>query len=119
MSVSAYELAYVAAQAADDKQADNIVLLDLTEVSDLCEYMLICSADNPNKVKSIVDEIEEKIRFNCSEKPLGTEGKLDNTWILLDYGSVIVNVFDEEERDIYRLENLWGDARRVELNFED
>ncbi len=119
MSVSAYELAQVAAVAADDKQADDIVLLDLTEVSDLCEYMLICSADNPNKVKSIVDEVEEKVRMNCSEKPFGIEGKTDNTWILLDYGSVIVNVFDEEERGVYRLESLWGDAKRVELNFEN
>ncbi len=119
MSVTAYELAQVAAVAADDKQADDIVLLDLTEVTDLCEYMLICSADNPNKVKSIVDEIEEKVRTNCSEKPFGTEGKTDNTWILLDFGSVIVNVFDEEERGIYRLESLWGDAKRIELNFEN
>ena len=118
MGVTPLELAKIAAIAADDKQAENICVLHVSEISDICDYMLICNADNPHKIKSIVDEIEEKVRVNTGEKPLSTEGHGDNAWVLLDYGCVTVHVFSEEARDFYRLEKLWGDAPSVELNLE-
>lgn len=118
MGVTPLELAKIAAIAADDKQAEDICVLNVGEISDVCDYLVICSADNPHKVKSIVDEIEEKVRVNASEKPLNIEGRTQGDWTLLDYGCVLVNVFSEESRDYYRLENLWGDAPFVELGLE-
>lgn len=116
MSVTPLELAKVAALAADSKKADDVVLLDLTEKTDVCDYFLICSADNPRKVDAIVDEVREKVSANCGLSPLSCEGREGLSWVLVDYGSVVVHVFRQEARDFYRLETLWGDAPRVPLD---
>ena len=116
MSVTPLELAKVAALAADSKKADDVVLLDLTEKTDVCDYFLICSADNPRKVDAIVDEVREKVGANCGLSPLSCEGREGLSWVLVDYGSVVVHVFRQEARDFYRLETLWGDAPRVPLD---
>ena len=118
MSVTPLELAKVAAVAADDKKATDICLIDVTETSDVCDYFLICSGDNPHLVGAIVNEIEDKVRVNCSEKPLSIEGQGDKRWVLMDYGVLVVNVFNQEDRGYYRLENLWGDSPRVKLDLE-
>ncbi|MBM6675169.1 ribosome silencing factor [Olsenella uli] len=116
MSVTPLELAKVAALAADSKKADDVVLLDLTEKTDVCDYFLICSADNPRKVDAIVDEVREKVSANCGLSPISSEGREGLSWVLVDYGSVVVHVFRQEARDFYRLETLWGDAPRVPLD---
>lgn len=118
MSVTSLELAKVAAIAADDKKATDIVLLDLTSMSDVCDYFLICSGTNARLVDAIVDEIREKVSKNCGISPLSTEGRAGMRWILLDYGQVVIHVFLPEVRDYYRLERLWGDAPRVDLDLE-
>lgn len=118
MAVTPLELAKVAAIAADDKKATDIVLIDLVGVSDVCDYFLICTAANNRLSDAIVEEIEEKVRVNCATKPLSVEGKARSQWILMDFGSVVVHVFSPELRDFYRLERLWGDAPRVELALE-
>lgn len=118
MSVTPLQLARIAAEAADAKKATDICLIDLTGRSDVCDYFLICSASNSRLSDAVVDEIEEKVRVNCGEKPLSIEGREDSTWVLLDFGSVVVHVFLPETRDYYRLERLWGDAPRVELGLE-
>lgn len=117
MSVTPLELAKVAAAAADDKKATDIVLLDLTELSDVCDYFLIASTMNAHQSDSVIDEIEKKVRLNCAEDPLSIEGRDGKHWILMDYGAVVIHVFDQPTRDFYRLERLWGDAPRVELDF--
>lgn len=118
MSVTPLELAKVAAIAADDKKATDIVLLDLTSMSDVCDYFLICSGSNARLVDSIVDEIREKVGKNCGVKPFSTEGRANMRWIVMDYGQVVVHVFLPDVRDYYRLERLWGDAPRVDLDLE-
>ena len=118
MSVTPLEIARVAATAADARKATDICVLDLTEASDVCDYFVICSGSNSRLVDSVIDEVEEKVRVNCGESPISIEGRDEGTWVLMDYGPVVVHVFMPEQRDYYRLERLWGDTPRVELDLE-
>lgn len=118
MTVTPLELAKVAALAADSKKAADIALLDLSPMTDVCDYFLICTGENTRQVDAIVDEVRAKVSANCGVSPLSCEGREGLSWVLLDYGSVVVHVFKPETRDFYRLERLWGDAPRVELNLE-
>ena len=115
MTVTPSELARIAVMAADEKKGSDIVALDLTGLSDVCDYFVICSADNARMLSSIVEEIEERIKKNVGLDPLSHEGRAGATWVLLDYGSVVIHAFLPESRDYYRLERLWGDAPRVEF----
>lgn len=118
MAATPFEIAKIAAQAADDKRASDIVLLDLTCLSDVCDYFLICTATNSPMMDAVMDEITEKVQRNTGIKPFSVEGRAGSKWVLLDYGSVVVHVFRPETRDFYRLEKLWGEAPRVDLGLE-
>lgn len=118
MAVTPLELAKIAATAADDKKATDILALDLTDKSDVCDYFVICTVSNNPMMDAVVEEIEERVRLNCQEKPLSVEGRANATWVLVDYGAVVIHVFREESRDFYRLERLWGDAPHVQLDLE-
>ena len=118
MPVTSLELAKVAAVAADDKKATDIVLIDLTQVSDVCDYFLICTASNKPQLDAVIESIEEKVKANCGEKPMAIEGRAGSNWVLIDYGVVVAHVFKPEVRDFYRLERLWGEAPRVRLGLE-
>ena len=118
MAATPLELAKIAAAAADDKKATDILMLDLTDKSDVCDYFLICTVANNPMMNAVVEAVEEKVRLNCGEKPLSIEGRAGSTWVLVDYGPVVVHVFREESRDFYRLERLWGDAPHVHLDLE-
>lgn len=118
MAVTPLELAKVAAIAADDKKATDIVLIDLTEATDVCDFFLICTAANRPQLDAVVEAVEEKVRTNCGEKPMAVEGRAGSNWVLIDYGSVVVHVFKPEVRDFYRLDRLWGEAPRVPLDLD-
>ena len=118
MTVTSLELAKVAAIAADSKKASDLILLDLSSKTDVCDYFLICTGENSRQVDAIVDEVRAKVSANCGVSPLSCEGREGLSWVLLDYGSVVVHVLKPETRDFYRLERLWGDAPRVELSLE-
>ena len=118
MAVTPLELAKIAATAADDKKATDILLLDLTDKSDVCDYFLICTVANNPMMDAVVEEVREKVRINCGEKPISVEGRAGSTWVLVDYGAVVLHVFREESREFYRLERLWGDAPHVALDLE-
>ncbi|MBQ6410921.1 MAG: ribosome silencing factor [Atopobiaceae bacterium] len=115
MGVTPLELARVAAMAADGKKAEDICLIDLTGATDVCDYFLICTGQNKRLVDSVIDEVEERVRINCEEKPLSIEGRAEGNWVLMDYGTVVIHVFTPETREFFRLEKLWGDAPRVDL----
>lgn len=118
MAVAPIELARIAALAADEKKATDIVVLDLTGLSDVCDFFVICSAANARMLDSVVDEVEERIKKNTGLGPLSHEGRAGASWVLLDYGSVVVHAFLPETRDYYRLERLWGDAPQVDMGLE-
>lgn len=114
--VSAEAVARAAAQAAYDKKAEDIAVMDLTALSDVCDYFVIATATNARQVDTVVDEIEEQVAAHCAgEHPFSIEGRAERTWVLMDFGSVVVHVFTPEARDYYRLEKLWGDAPALEL----
>ncbi len=92
------------------KEGEDVQVLHLTELSDVCDYFVIATGTNNRQVDSIVDEIEEKVAEACGEHPFSIEGREQKTWMLMDYGSVVVHVFTPEAREFYRLEKLWGDA---------
>lgn len=110
LGIDAKEVARVAALAADDKIAEDVRIIDLTELSDVCDYFVIATGLNNRQTDAIVDEVEEKVADACHEHPFSIEGREERTWILMDYGSVVVHVFTPEAREHYRLEKLWGDA---------
>lgn len=116
--IEAAEVARIAAVAANDKKADDVVVLDLTELSDVCDFFVIATGSNRRLVDSVIDEVEERVAKNCGEHPFSIEGRDEGSWVLMDYGSVVVHVFTPEAREYYRLEKLWGDAPQMELQLD-
>lgn len=113
--VAAEDVARAAAQAAYDKKGEDIAVIDLTELSDVCDYFVIVTGSNNRLADTIVDEVEEQVAKKYGEHPFSIEGREERAWILMDYGSVIVHVFTPEAREYYRLEKLWGDAPVLDL----
>jgi ribosome-associated protein len=105
----ALELVHAAARAASDKLADNILAFDVSDQLVITDAFLLCSASNERQVKSIVDEIEEKLR-QIGAKPVRREGERDGRWVLIDYAEIVVHVQHTEEREFYALERLWRDC---------
>ncbi len=103
------EIARAIAAAADDKKAQDILLLNMEGLSPVTDYYVICSAGNTNLVKTIADNIEDKLGEQ-GVFPQHMEGYSDGRWVLLDYGDIVAHIFLEEERDFYNLEQLWADA---------
>ena len=111
----AIELTTVAAQAAADKLAHDIVAYDVSDVLALTDSFLLASAPNDRQVTGIVDEVEERLREECDARPARREGERDGRWVLLDYVDIVVHVQHSEERVYYALERLWKDCPQVEL----
>jgi ribosome-associated protein len=110
----ALELVRTAAEAASDKQADQIVAFDVSDQLVITDAFVVCSASNDRQVRAIVDEIEDRLR-ELGAKPLRREGEREGRWVLLDYAEVVVHVQHEEERTFYALERLWRDCPTIEL----
>ncbi len=102
----------VAAEAAASKLAHDIVVLEVGDIIGITEYFVVCSANNTRQVRTIVDEIDEQVRVLTDGRARATEGLDTATWVLVDYGDVIVHVFLAETREFYGLERLWTDAPR-------
>lgn len=112
----AESLARACAEAASDRKAQDIVVLDLSGVSTFTDFFVICSADSDPQIKAVASSIRESLREKFSRKPLSEDGFPASQWVVLDYGEVIIHVFHSEKREHYDLEKLWSDARRVELD---
>jgi ribosome-associated protein len=105
----------IAVKAADAKRAVDIVALDVSQVSLLADYFLICSANSDRQINAIVDEVVDK-EEEAHVEVKRVEGKDGGKWVLIDLGDVIVHVFSASERAFYNLEKLWSDAPLVDLN---
>ena len=110
----AVELVVTAARAASDKLAQQIIAFDVSEQLAITDAFLLASATNDRQVKSIVDEVEDKLR-EIGAKPIRREGERDGRWVLIDYGEIVVHVQHEEERQFYALERLWRDCPTIPL----
>ena len=117
--VSSIEVARTAALAADAKKATDVMALDLTGLSDVCDAIVVCTAPNDRLASSVIDEVEERVRLDCGLTPLSVTGGHAGPWMLLDYGCVVVHVFSPEGREFYRIERLWGDAPTIDVALVD
>ncbi len=113
-SPRAVELAIAAAEAAADKLADDILAFDVSDQLFITDIFLLCSASNDRQVKSVVDEIEHRLK-KLGVQPVRREGEREGRWVLLDYAEIVVHVQHAEDRMFYALERLWKDCPSVEL----
>jgi len=97
-----------------DKKAQDVLVLELKGLSIIADYFVICSGESTTQVRAIVEAIEEHF-LKKGTRPLGIEGLNYSHWVLIDYGDVIIHVFEEETRAYYQLEKLWLDAPRIHI----
>ncbi|MBU2609036.1 MAG: ribosome silencing factor [Chloroflexi bacterium] len=110
--MEAIDIARRVVEAASDKQAIDIVLLDTRDVCSFAEYFVICSGDSSRQIDAIREEIEHVLKEQ-GVRPHHYEGSTDSGWLLMDYGAVIIHIFAPEERDYYQLDKLWGQANTL------
>ncbi|MBQ8887792.1 MAG: ribosome silencing factor [Candidatus Gastranaerophilales bacterium] len=108
--VSSDKFASMIARVLDDKQAKDIKILNISNISVLADYFVICSSDSATHVKSLTGYVREKVKETFDRIPIGEENDVKNRWNLLDYGDVIVHVLHREERETYALERFWNHA---------
>ncbi len=109
------KLAKAAFEALDDKMGEDIKILDIHEISVLADYFLIAHGNNPNHVKALIDSVEDKLD-ELGYSPNHIEGYQEGTWVLLDFGRIIVHVFHKEARLFYDLERIWSDGKTVSID---
>jgi ribosome-associated protein len=110
------ELAVAAAQTAEDNHGRDVVVLDLRKMTSVFDYFVIATGTSRRQLHAMSEEIDRKLERELHDQRLGIEGYDQSRWILLDYGSVVIHLFDQETRDYYDLEGLWAGAVRVDWN---
>jgi ribosome-associated protein len=115
-SDKATQLVRLAAEAAGEKLADDIIAYDVSDQLVITDAFVLCSAASDRQVRAIVDEIEKRLREDAEAKPVRREGEREGRWVLLDYIDIIVHVQHEEDRLFYALERLWKDCPRIEFD---
>lgn len=109
------ELALAAARTASENRGRDIVVLDLREVTPVFDFFVIASGTSRRQLHAMSEEIDHKLEDDLGDKRMGIEGYSESRWILLDYGTVVIHLFDDETREYYDIENLWTQAKRVDL----
>ena len=109
------ELAEIAVKAFDSKKGKEIRLIRIDKITTLAEYFVICTGTSNTQINALCDAVEKELTEK-GEEPLHREGYRGGTWVLLDYGCVVVHVFNDEARKFYSLEHLWADGEEVDLS---
>jgi len=107
------KLVEIITQTADDRQAGDIAILKVTQVSYLTDYFVIMTGFSRTQVRAIADAIDEKVEQSLGRLPLRVDGQTESLWIVQDYGDVIVHIFLAKEREFYNLEAFWGHGERI------
>ncbi|MGN1318159.1 MAG: ribosome silencing factor [Lachnospirales bacterium] len=110
-----FKAAKAAYKALDDKMAVDIKVLDIKGVSSLADYFVIASGNNPNQLRAMADEVDEQL-FKAGFRLKHSEGMNSKNWILMDFGDIVVHLFNKEDRGFYNIERIWGDAKEVPEN---
>lgn len=108
-----FEMTKLAIEALEDKKAEDICVIDISEVSVLADYFLIANGSNINQVQALIDNVQEKLG-RAGFNPRNVEGYQTGNWILMDYGDLIVHVFDKQNRLFYDLERIWRDGKKLD-----
>ncbi|MGI6030204.1 MAG: ribosome silencing factor [Eubacteriales bacterium] len=116
MEKTAWEIAQNVVQILDNKKGQNIEAIRVTDISTLCEYFVLCTGGSTTQVKALAEEVEFKMKQDFELPPSRTEGYQSGSWIVVDYGCVIVHVFSQEMREFYNLEHLWADGEKMDLS---
>jgi ribosome-associated protein len=111
--IEAADLARRVADTASQELATDILVLDIQHLSPIADYFVIASVDNVRQLRATADAIDQDIREHASTRPIRREGPPDSGWVVMDYPGVLVHLMTEEQREFYRLENLWADAHRL------
>jgi ribosome-associated protein len=109
------ELALAAAQTALDNRGRDIVLLDLREVTCVFDYFVLATGSSRRQIHAMSEEIDHKLEDELGDSRMSIEGYRESRWVVLDYGNVVVHMFDEPTREYYSLETLWAEAKRIEF----
>ncbi len=109
------KMAVTAYHALDEKKGEDIKVIDISEISVMTDYFLIASGGSMPQVQALVRNVEEKMHENGYSLKR-TEGNKDSTWVLLDFGDIVVHIFDREDRLFYDLERIWSDGKLVDVN---
>jgi len=112
MKMDMLEMANIARQALEDKLGADIRVLDLRGISNIADFFVIASGNNSNQLRAMADMAEEKL-FKAGLKLHHSEGYSGGVWILLDFGSIIIHLFNKEQREFYSLDRVWADAKEV------
>ena len=107
------EMTRLACQALEEKQGRDIKVIDIHEVSVIADYFVIASGSNMNQIEAMVDNVEE-VLGRAGFEPKQIEGSKNSSWILMDYGDLIIHIFDEENRLFYDLERIWRDGKEID-----
>ncbi len=110
-----HDLAIAIAKVIEETRGKDIRVLDLRSVTEVFDYFVIATGSSRRQMHAVSDEIERIVKANWGDEKRGIEGYNESRWIVLDYGDVVVQLFDSDSRDYWDLEHLWGDAKRVEL----
>ena len=110
---SSLEIAKISQLALEDKMGQDIRVLDLQGLSNIADYFVIANGNNTNHLRALADEVEQKLS-EAGEKPHHSEGYSGGTWILLDYGNVLIHLFNKEQREFYDLDKVWSHAKTID-----
>ena len=110
------ELALLAARALSDKKGKEIQALEIADLTTLADYFVLATGSSNTQINALVDNVEKVLHEEAGEDPLHREGYRGGTWVLLDYGCVVVHIFNDEARKFYSLEHLWADGEEVDLS---
>jgi ribosome-associated protein len=109
-----FEDVRAAVQAAEEKKAQDVVVLQVAEITSFTDYFIICSGSSPRQVQAIADAISEQLKKR-GVRPMNTEGYANAEWVLIDFGTFVANIFTETSRRFYDLDRLWRDAKKVSV----
>ena len=115
-NITSKELALKAAEILSSKKAEDLKVLEIKELTTICDYFVICSGGSTPHIKALCDETEQKLAENFDLK-CRSEGYGAANWLLMDYGNVVIHIFNKESLEFYGLERLWADAPEIDLSF--
>jgi ribosome-associated protein len=108
------QLAIAAARTAEENRGRDIVILDLRKLTCMFDFFVIATGTSRRQLHAISEEIDHKLEDDLSDKRMGIEGYSESRWILLDYGTVVIHIFDDETRKFFALEDLWAEAPKID-----